>query len=406
MISGSASLVLLLLSIGANSQSPATDSVNGFSYSLLKDTLQSQNGNFILSPISMSTLLAMLEVGVIGDSNQELRQALNYPAQSTRFGQQVYSPIITDLKQRRGDSKNVLEFGSHIYFSKNLDLLQSYIDYVSQFFFTGAQKLDFQNSAATAQTINDWVSSATKGKINNLVHPGSISKDTKLILTNAIYFRGIWEKKFNINRTTLEEFSTDPNISGSKIYLSGPEQTKKVPMMKQINRFLAGSDASMRAKWVHIPFDNKEFSMVLVMPTDEEGINSLSRRLTKENIDKIINTKTQKSVVLGLPRFKISTELRLDESLKRLGVRTIFSPAADFSRISNDRLFVNKVLHKAEIEVNEEGSTAAAASAVLVNTLSLVNTDDLTFYANQPFLLFLIKNNPAYTLFVGRVTDP
>ncbi|XP_046387484.1 antichymotrypsin-2-like [Ischnura elegans] len=406
MISVYAGLVVLLLGIGVEAQNPGTDSINSFSSKLLLDTLKNENGNFVVSPLSVSTLLAMLEVGSQGETNQQLKRTLEYPPHLARYGEQLYTAVIRDLKQRRGDSKNTLEFGSQMYIAKNLDLFQSYVDYLAQNFFTGAQKLDFQNGAATAKTINDWVSSATRGKINNLVQPASITKDSRLILTNAIYFRGLWAKRFNENRTTVEDFLIDPNISGSRVHSAAPSKMKKVHMMKQINRFVAGSDASLRAKWVHIPFDNNEFSMVLVMPTDEDGINGLSRRLTKENVDRIINEKGFKNVVLGLPRFKISTDLPLVESLKRLGIRDIFSPSADLRKISNDRLFVNQILHKAQIEVNEEGSSAAAASAVLVNTLSLINSDDLTFYANQPFMFFLVKNNPAYTLFVGRVTEP
>lgn len=403
-------LALLSLSTRTVSQNQAVDSINGFSVEFLTDILSNQHGNVILSPLSVGTLLAMLEVGAQGNSKQELRQVLKYPSQSLNSGQDSYRGIIHEIINMHQKSKTILEFGSRIYISHDiLRLNPRYTESIENNYFADVRKLDFRQTNLATQIINEWVNSVTRGKITSIVPPGAISQDTRLVLANAIYFRGVWEKKFNVNSTTKEKFITDPNVSGKGVNSPDPKSIKLVPMMYQVGTFLAGTDSQMRAKWVHLPFENGDFSMVFVLPTDDNGINDLSKRLTKENIAQIIQTKSTKSVTLHVPRFKISTDLSLIDSLKRLGVKDIFGPGSDLSGMlarAQDHLYVDQVFHKAEIEVNEEGSTAAAATGVLVNTLSLFHAEELYFNANHPFLVFIIKNNSGYPLFMGRVVEP
>ncbi|KAG8224522.1 hypothetical protein J437_LFUL004213 [Ladona fulva] len=400
-------IVLAIISLSGRTLSQtAIESIDGFSVDLLKDTVENGYGNIIMSPLSVSTLLGMVEVGARGNSKEELRQALHYPSQNPKFGVDAYKGILQGLTYRKGNSRSILEFATQLYMSYQEYLYSNYQNVISNNYLAEIRKINFQDVNLSVNTINEMVKAATKGKITSIIDSGAITPDTRLILANEIYFHGIWERQFDKNRTTIESFVTDPTVSGRAIQTVNPNQVIQVSMMQQAGSFISGLDSELRAKWVHLPFDNKEFSMVLVLPTDDNGINELAKRLTKEHLNRIIRTRSTHSVVLRVPRFKISNQLSLVNSLKRLGVQDIFGPAADLRDMSKNKVFVNNILHKAEMEVNEEGSTAAAASAVLVNTLSLSTSEDLIFYANQPFLVFLIQNNPGIPLFVGRVTNP
>jgi serpin B len=236
------------------------------------------------------------------------------------------------------------------------------------------------------------VAEKTNDKIQNLIPPGLLSKLTRLVLTNAIYFKGRWEKEFDEERTADAPF-----------WLA-PQETVAVPMMRQEERFPYAESDGLQV--LSLPYAGGELAMTILLPARRDGLAELEKRLSAESLARWHGRLSSRKVRVEIPRFEMTTRFRLGQALKELGMERAFGAGADFGGITPDSGFqLSEVVHKAFVEVNEEGTEAAAATAVVGITAAMPGRTPL-FRADHPFL-FLIRHRPSGTvLFMGRVANP
>jgi serpin B len=250
--------------------------------------------------------------------------------------------------------------------------------------------LDFASEPeASRVTINGWVSERTEERIPELIPENAIDGDTVLVLTNAVYFNASWNVPFKPEDTREGEFT---KLDGS---------TANVPLMHQYQETRYGEGAGFRA--VSLPYDGDEVSMLVVLP-DAGEFDAVAEGMTANQIDEIVDGLSPRGVTITLPKFEIRTQLRLAERLAQMGMPSAFSNA-DFSRMDGTRdLMLTDVIHEAFVKVNEAGTEAAAATAVLVGRVSA--PQPATFEATRPFLFFILDDETRAVIFAGQVTDP
>ena len=255
---------------------------------------------------------------------------------------------------------------------------------------------------ASVRLINTWVQGATREKIKELMKPDMLSDLTKLVLVNAIYFKGSWASKFDGKRTTeqvtidLRQYSQDFHLSDGK--------TKKVWMMEQTAKFYYGAAGELDAALLELPYTGDRLTLLLVLPTSA-SVEGLEQKLKTSNIYQTFEkVKRKQKVSVSLPKFKMEQTIPLMEHLRSLGMTDMFDPAkANFSAIDGSRqLHVSAVVQKVFFEVNEEGSEAAAATGAVMGITSIPEE----FSADRPFLFFLRDSLTGMVVFQGRVTNP
>ena len=258
-------------------------------------------------------------------------------------------------------------------------------------------RIDFAQTEQARQTINAWVEKQTAGKIADLIPPGVLEPITRLVLTNAVYFKGNWADEFPKGATEEADF----HVTSDK--------TTRVPLMHQTDEF--GYAESDGLQVLAMPYAGRDLSMVVLLPTDADGLADLEKRLTAENLASWTSGLGERKVRVFLPRFKMTSEFSLKETLQALGMTLPFSETeADFSGISSaEELMISAVVHKAYVEVNEQGTEAAAASAVLIAPRSAPferPEQPPVFRADHPFVFLIRDNRTGAILFLGRVVNP
>jgi serpin B len=244
------------------------------------------------------------------------------------------------------------------------------------------------------KTINAWVSGKTGGKIKDLIQRDLIDQNTRLILTNAIYFKGKWREEFKKASTRDEDWH-------------GQGATKMVPMMHRSGDYFYYEGNDFQA--LDLPYQGEQLSMLVVLPRKKDGLDSLEIRWTAAGTYQQVTAALQheETVIVSFPRFKMETEFKLKPVLCDLGAELAFSAGADFSGIGEERLRISEVVHKAFVEVNEEGTEAAAATGVIMSLCAFKpELDPKVFQADHPFLFFIRDRNTNAVLFSGRVLDP
>lgn len=365
-----------------------------FAFILLKK-LSTNDCNVFFSPYSISSALAMTYAGAKGNTEIQMGDVLRFdPA-----GQAVH-PVFNwlDLQLNKRDQISSpyegegfeLGIANAVWGQKGYSFLQDYLDTLALNYGSGLWLIDFVgNPEGSRIAINDWVSNETEGKIENIVSPGAIDIDTRLVLTNAIYFKAPWLKPFDETETVDEPFTT---LAGSSV---------NVPMMRQVETFPYVRFDIGQA--IELLYNGEQVSMVLIVP-DEGQYKTFEAGLDFERYEEIVDTLADKRVSLGMPRFAIWYEVALPGHINNLGMTDAFIPGtADFSGMNGGfDLFISDVLHKAFITVNEQGTQAAAATAVVIAPTMTPDTPiELTI--DRPFI-FIIRDIPTGSiLFVGRV---
>ncbi len=277
--------------------------------------------------------------------------------------------------------------------NKGRDLVPDYLNLVKTAFGAGVQELDFgASSDACRRSINAWTEKQTSGKIKDLVPAGMVGPSTKLVLTNAIYFKGIWSSRFNKDNTSEGPFVT---AAGKSV---------KTPMMTQTGKFTYLEEKTFQI--LEMDYLGKGLSMVAILPKANNGLPELEKTLTTENVNDWLSRLVEKQVSVYFPRFTLSAKFMLAETLKAMGMTDAFSaPPADFSGIDGGKdLAINEVVHEAFVEVNEQGTEAAAASAATMEeSASFAETE---FVADHPFVFIIRDKQSGSILFVGRVVNP
>jgi serpin B len=371
------------------------DGNNAFAF----DAYQQIKGdeNVFFSPYSISLALAMTYAGARGDTAQQMANTLHYT-----LPQELLHPALNsldiELSQRGQGAKGKDEKGfrlnivNAIWGQKGYAFLQEFLDTLAENYGAGIRTLDFINAPEPSRvTINDWVSDQTEGRIKDLIPPGAIDTMTRLVLTNAIYFNAAWQFPFE----------KDATADGTFHLLSGSEVT--VPMMKQTKSFAYAEGDNYQA--VELPYDGSELSMVILLPQPGQ-FTTFEKSLDAGKVDGIIASLASKRVVLTMPKYEFTSDFSLKKALSAMGMPVAFTENADFSGMDGKRdLFISDVIHKAFVSVDEVGTEAAAATAVVMTTTSLqLNVVDVTI--DRPFIFLIRDIQTGAILFLGHVTNP
>ena len=372
------------------------DGNDAFAFDLYQ-TLRQKESNLFYSPYSISEALAMTYAGACGETEKDMAEALHFILSQDRL-HPAFNSLDLQLKQRGEGAKGKDDKGfrlhvvNAIWGQKDYKFLNEFLDVLAQNYGAGLRILDFVNETGQSRsTINKWVSDQTEERIKDLVPQGAINQLTRLVLTNAIYFNAAWQHPFR------EEATSD----GLFHLLSNDDVT--VPMMKQTEsyRYTEGNDYQA----IELPYDGRELSMVILLPKAGQFI-TFEERLEAKFVKAIIDNLETREVALKMPRFEYESSFGLKEALKTLGMGVAFTANADLSGMNGKRdLFIQDVLHKAFVSVDEAGTEAAAATAVMVG-LTALPPEPVNFIMDRPFIFFVRDIPTGSIIFIGRVLNP
>jgi serpin B len=360
----------------------------------LYQALKSEEGNLFYSPYSVSLALAMTYAGSGGETEEQMASTLHFVLPQDRLHAN-FNALDLELASRgegaRGkDGKGFrLNIVNAIWGQRDFEFHQGFLDLLAENYGAGMRLLDFVHSPEPSRTlINRWVSDQTEDRIEELIPQGFIDEDTRLILTNAIYFNAAWQFPFSEQATR----------GGTFHLLDGGEVT--VPMMKETAGFGYAEGDGYQA--VELPYDGDELSMVILLP-DENEFEDLESSIDSEFLKSAVGGIKRSRLALTLPKFEIQSEFGLADRLADMGMPAAFSDGADFSGMSGaGDLFLTDVVHQAFITIDEAGTEAAAATAVGVGITSLPPELEI----NRPFVFLIRDTQTGAILFLGRVLNP
>jgi len=371
---------------------------SGFALELYQRLAEEHGGeNLFYSPYSISLALAMTYAGARGETEQQMEDALHYALPQDRLHpafnalDQVLSSRGEGAEGQDGEGFR-LHIANAIWGEKSYTFLDAFLDTLARNYGAGLRVLDFAEAPEEARvTINDWVSERTEGKIEELIPQGVINRLTRLVLTNAIYFNAAWAEPFDAERTTDGTFHLQ----------DGGEVT--VPMMQQTTSYGYAEGEGYQA--VELPYDGQELSMVVLLP-EAGGFQAFEESLDAKRVGGIVDVLSRQQVALTMPKFEFDAAFGLNDALKALGMEDAFSDEADFSGMTGDtELFISSVVHKAFVSVDEEGTEAAAATAVVMQ-LKSAPAQPVQVTVDRPFIFAIRDIETGTLLFVGRVVDP
>ena len=389
-------------------------------YARLKDhpEVKKANGNLFFSPYSISTALAMTYAGARGRTAEQMAVVLHLPFEQdlvhdergpdkprplmvVRYLWEVsriaaaFAALEETLKDDPKTGGYELHVSNSLWGQKGYGFLREFLDLIEKNYGAGLREVDFINAVErekTRKAINAWVERQTKDKIKELIQPGVFDRLTRLVLTNAIYFKGDWASKFK-----------EENTKPAPFYVT-EEKSVEVPMMYQKGKFAyaEGEDAQVLV----LPYKGEQLSMLIMLPKKISLLRSIESELSLKNLKVELERLRKQEVKVYLPKFKITWGVfKLNDIFKAMGMKDAFSlPPADFSGMTGMKdLYISHVLHKAFVEVNEEGTEAAAATAVV---LGRGGPGMPVFRADHPFVFIIKDNRSGSILFMGKVMNP
>jgi serpin B len=335
----------------------------------------------------------MASAGAKGETLDQMVKVLHHPK-----GADAHAGFAELLKQlNAGDPKKrgyELSIANALWGHHDSKWLPEFLSLTKDRYGAGLRPVDFLQPEAARQTINKWVEEQTRDKIKDLFPPGVIDSDTRLVLTNAVYFKGSWTQPFRKGATADGMFRLNE------------KDTVKVPLMHGSVDGKHVKNADVEA--AELPYGNKDLAMVVLLPPKVDGLADLEKKLTADTLTQWLGgLKPAEDMNVTLPKFKMTDEFELKEALGKLGMKNAFVPgAADFAGLNggSPKLFISAVRHKAFVDVNEEGTEAAAATGISVGLTSARITPN--FVADRPFLFLIRDTRSGSVLFLGRVVNP
>ncbi|XP_043250835.1 leukocyte elastase inhibitor-like isoform X1 [Colletes gigas] len=360
-------------------------SCNDFTQAFHKELSITSEGNIVTSPFSIHMILSLLSHGAESETLDEMTVGLCHRNKdSIKEGYATLIALLNELTNVK------LYIANAMYIQDGFELQTEFLAVGSDVYKSSISKLDFKHNIDAAEKINAWVKKATNDKISNLVSSDDFDEDMKLVMVNAIYFNGVWLHKF------------DPKNTEKKTFHVTKTESKFVSMMFSKRKYDYGELPTMGSRFIEIPYMNKDIVMTIILPTEKDGLLNLQNNFSWEVLANA--ERSHNEIELFLPKFKIEFTVDLENILRKLGLNTIFEDNANFSGISSIPLKVSKVLHKAVIEVHEEGTEAAAATAVQMRLRRMILMPE-QFLVDRPFM-FVIEYKPnKVPLFIGSVKD-
>ena len=373
------------------------DGNNAFALDIYQ-SLRSQDGNLILSPYSISLALAMTYAGARGETESQMAQVLHFGPQTATHTS--FNELDLDVAQRgkKGldpDQEPMkLSIANAVWAEQNFPFLPDYLDMIAVNYGAGIHLADFVNQFdPTRKEINNWVSDQTEDKINDLLPDGSVGPDTRMVLVNAIYFKADWLDQFDADSTEDAPFHL---LDGSEVTVDMMNQDMYGVPYTQGNGYQA----------LELAYAGESAAMDIIVP-DDGRFEEFESSFDQETFDAILNEMQPVSASLGLPKFDFTKDFNLSNTLKDMGMPDVFDrDRADFSGMTGGKdLFIGNVLHKAFVAVDEEGTEAAAATAVIMETTS-APMFDVSLTIDRPFIFLIRDKVTGQILFIGRVLNP
>jgi len=363
------------------------DSLNRFSFDFYQKISENKENNIFFSPYSIFVALSMAYEGAHGNTATQMYNILNF-LQNDSETQGSFGKIYNLLNQKQTGYK--ISTANAFWIQQNYPFLPEYINLLQNYYMAEANELDFSKNVEAAGIINAWIENQTNGKIKDMIDPGALSEFTRLVLTNAIYFKGLWENPFDPKYTIKSDFNVDSS------------ETVEVDMMSLSDCTFNYTETD-ELQILKLPYKDNDLSMLVILPK-ENDISIVDSSLNDLNIQDWNSGLQEIKINIDIPKFKFKTEYNLNNILTKMGMIDAFSDIdADFSGMDGTKsLFISDVLHKAFVEVNEEGTEAAAATAVILTT-SVVTT---TFNADHPFVFLIQHESTGAILFMGKIMNP
>ncbi len=361
--------------------------------------LRDKDGNLFVSPYSISTAVAMTRAGARGDTDAEMDKAMHFTLPQDKLNS-GFAGLIWQVKGDPAEKKRgyQLSTANALWGQQGFPFQPDFLKLVKADYGAGLNEVDFKTAREQArQTINRWVEKQTNDKIKDLLQPDNVTEDTRLVLTNAIYFKGDWSSPFKKDLTSDEPF-----------YRTADDKAP-VPMMNQTAKYGYLDGGAFQA--LEMPYGNGDLSMVVLLPKKIDGLGELEKSLSADKFAEWTGKLHKQEVIVTLPKFKTEQRISLTQTLSAMGMKLAFDDhKADLTGIGGEphELFISDVIHKAYIDVNEEGTEAAAATAVVVATpnAARVEPPKPIFRADHPFIFLIRDTRSGSILFLGRMADP
>jgi serpin B len=357
--------------------------------------LSKEEGNIFFSPVSISEVLAMAYAGAAGTTAEAFEKTLHY----TEKGDDLlglYGHLFLRLAVANEPDKLELKLNNSLWVQTDADVKEDFAEKLDIYFNSGIYPVDFKNDEPTARgLINDWAMNFTDGKIKDLF-PAPLDPLTKLVLANAVYFKGDWANAF------------DPKLSEEGKFYLGDGSTVDATFMKREARYNY-LDTEKGVSVLELPYASGKVSLLIILPENKpESLKALESSLSAELLAGYANDLKSNKVSVTIPKFKISWgSVSLKDILTKLGLGEAFEPKADFSGIwPQGDLYISDLVHKAYVEVDEEGTTAAAATGASISTTAIALQPTPSFVADHPFIFLIRENITGSVIFLGRVSNP
>jgi serpin B len=357
--------------------------------------LRTQPGNLFYSPASISMALAMTYAGARGETAEEMAKVLHFPADQDQL-HASFATLRKSLNEPGGAGGYRLSVANRLWGQQGYHFLPDFLAITRESYAAELAPVDFAREPEQARRrINSWVEERTEGKIKDLVPAGVLDDLTRLVLTNAIYFKGDWTKPFPKAATKDDTF----HVTSRK--------STRVPLMFKRDDLRFWSGDGLKA--LELPYGKGELAAVLLLPDQIDGLPALEDQLTGDTLDRWLSRLRRRTVQVFLPRFNVTSAFSLRDVLRALGMKLAFDmDRADLFGISSqERLYISAAIHKAFVDVNEEGTEAAAATATVVAGRAVMPVKEpVTFRADDPFLFLIRDSRTGSILFLGRVVNP
>ncbi|NWU97678.1 OVAL protein, partial [Upupa epops] len=396
--------VILLFALGNTSFAMGSIGAasTDFCFDVFKELkVQHVNDNIFFSPLTIMSALSMVYLGARDSTKAQIDKVVPFD-KITGFGETIESQCSSSVSahvslkdmftQITKPSDNYsLSFASRIYAEESYSILSEYLQCVKELYKGGLETISFKTAPSQArELINSWVESQTSGKIRNILRPTSVGPQTELVIVNAIYFKGLWQKAFKDEDTQEAPFRITE------------QESKPVQMMQQIGSFRVAVIASEKIQILELPYASGQLTMLVLLPDDISGLEQLESAITSEKLQEWTSVMEEKKIKVYLPRMKIEEKYNLTSVLKSMGITDLFSSSANLSGISSaESLKISQAIHEASVEVQEAGSEAAGSAEDGIESTSAPE-----FRVDHPFL-FLIKHIKIDSiLFFGRCYFP